>query len=533
MVGNQRNMIMTAAKKQQEPLREMGALAALKASMEREGGVATIERLPETVAPIAEQVTEAVEVEEATPELTREQKAQAKRERDAERKRAKRAAAKAGTATEESNNNDDDVDAALDAHVAEQIAADDLTATGIPTWSTSMVGNYRSQLGISDDVTDKQIFDVLETTRGMNPEDVEATVRAHFDLEEQVEAEVDPTPAEIEPPAVTEAEAAPAPVKQPLDKEAQAKLATITRIVSFYPERIRDEEATMLAVLDGRRLTEIAATLTKHLGEPDSHLSELHQIYLERMKDPAVVAALNAMDKMGGDYDKLISRVARAVGNDVLTNALTGSDFRTAARDAVNTLAVLKKMIIGDLEPVLRRYLDPKSIGTNNPDLPEGLSQLMGVVKHAAAHLDAAVARHKANETYQTELMGRIAQKDRQLEAANEKLAVIERRAAEQFVAIPDMEVFVYCRSSKKFLANHMLPTGRNPDRVKVSILQFHWTSNPAEALRFPDREKALRTVDKMMEASIKLTPKLDPNVAGENIANVGIADAVIRLPTE
>ena len=78
-----------------------------------------------------------------------------------------------------------------------------------------------------------------------------------------------------------------------------------------------------------------------------------------------------------------------------------------------------------------------------------------------------------------------------------------------------------------------MLPTGRNPDKIKVSIIKFYWTSNPAEALRFPDRDRALGTVDRIMEASIKLTPKLDPNVAGENIANVGIADAVIRLPTE
>lgn len=524
------------AKKQQNTHRDLSALAALRTSMNNEGSTVTIEKTAEEAKPVEEPVT----TTETTSEMSREEKAKARAKREAERKRQKRLAEKGelvvAAAREEMERTgadvvqlnpkakaeepvgDDDVDAAIDAHVAEQIASE------VPSWAGSMVGNYRTELKLPDTVSDREIFDVLETTKGMNTEDVTITLRNHFDL--PIEA--------IEEP-VKEATLVPVEApKTPREKERLAKDQAIARIVAYFPEKHREEESGMLHDFELRHLNEIGEKLARHLGPSDGHANELHKVYMERMRDPEVIAALKAMDVLGGEYDKMISRLSKVIGNDVLSNALMSNEFRTASRDAVNALAVLKKLIIGDLEPVLRRYLNPKaSTKKNDTSLPEGLSQLMAILRHAAAHLDAATARNRASESQKDELINRIAQKDRELEAITGKLSDAIRRHAEQFVAIPNMDVYVYCRSNKKFLANAMLPTGRNPDNKMVSITKFFWTDNPSEALRFIDRVKAMSTVDKIMEASTRWKSAVEPNVAGEKINNVGIADAVIRLPTE
>lgn len=61
--------------------------------------------------------------------------------------------------------------------ILQQLGAKVTFQPAIPSWAEAMVDNYRRQQNIPPHITDKQIFDRIERSRGMETCDVEAEVR--------------------------------------------------------------------------------------------------------------------------------------------------------------------------------------------------------------------------------------------------------------------------------------------------------------------------------------------------------------------
>lgn len=390
----------------------------------------------------------------------------------------------------------------------------------------------------------------IAKTNGVHPPSEEAAVAelpihgSVFDFKDEpiVEQHLVVEPLEPVPELIdAEEDIEPAPLMvNPEVEMAEDTRKQIDRILVYMPTDIHAAEIEKLKLLHVRYLTQIAETMERALGEPTGQLSELNALYVRRISDPTVSAAAKELEKLGHDYDKIATEVSRAIGSDVVVNALTLGEYRSAARSALNDLSVLKS-VIGSMEPAIRyvqSYGKMRQSQVGELAMPESMAKLLWILRAANAHLETGVSRSEANAAYISDLQITITNKDRVIREYEEKLEASQRRVTDQFVALPhDSKAYVYSKAINKFLACKLLPTGRNHERESIPINSLEWTGDAGRALRFASKQLAMRAVDSIAEASIRVliraSPDAIPHVAGQQLEDLGIAEAVIKLPNE